>query len=301
MPRTAPDFVIAGAPKCGTTSLHHWLNRHPAVHMLPGEPHYFSQDLAYNDPPMSAALYQALIEASHPTKLCGERSTWYLYSRSAGEAIHAANPDAKIIVLVRQPADMLNSVHSHYCQRGERENEPDLLKAMALEAERRRGRSLPERAGFPEKFYYSMLPDYASGIRRLQATFGIGRVKVVFFDDLKTNPQDVYAAVLDFLDIDNGFQPDFNVYNQATPLPDTLFRRLWRTGTWRYAIRHLRPEWWQRLHLRYKRQKRANVAARHPRPPVSQETKNTITGRFEQQIADLEALTGRNLSQWRVG
>lgn len=301
MPKTAPDFVIAGAPKCGTTSLHHWLNQHPAIHMLPGEPHYFSRDLAYNDPPMPARLYQILLEASDFKKLCGDRSTWYLYSENANQAIQEANPAAKIIVLVRQPADMLNSVHNHYYQRGRRENEPDLLNAMALEPDRRRGRNLPERGGFPEKFYYSMLPDYASGIRRFQARFGIGRVKVVFFDDLKKRPQDVYADVLTFLDIDNGFQPDFNIYNQAAPLPDSLFRRLWRTGTWRYAIRRARPEWWQSLHLRYKQHRRAIAAARHPRPLFSEQTRNKITRRFEEQITDLEALTGRDLSQWRTG
>jgi hypothetical protein len=300
VPKTAPDFVIAGAPKCGTTSLHQWLNQHPAIHMLPGEPHFFSEDLAYNDPPMPALLYRTLLDASGSEQLCGERSTWYLYSTTASQAIHAANPAAKIVILVRQPADMLYSVHSHYCQRGQRENEPDLLKAMALEADRRQGRNLPEQGGFPEKFYYSMLPDYASGIKRFQKIFGAGRVKIVVFDDLKTDPQGVYDDVLDFLELDKGLQPDFKVYNQAAPLPDSLFRRLWRTGTWRYAIRRLRPKWWQRFHANYKRRRRARAAARNPRPPFSAETRGVITRRFEAQIKELEEVTGRDLNQWRI-
>ncbi|MFW6339926.1 MAG: sulfotransferase domain-containing protein [Wenzhouxiangella sp.] len=295
----APDFIIAGAPKCGTTSLHHWLNQHPSIHMLPGEPHFFSTDLAYNDPPMPAGRYARLFDGARPGQLRGDRSTWYLYSSAAAAAIHAANPQARILILVRQPADMLHSLHTHFCQRGRRETVTDLGQAMALESERRQGRKLPPRSGFPEKFYYSMLPDYAAGIRRFQAVFGPEQVRVVLFDDLRERPQQTYAGIISFLGLPAGFQPDFSVYNQASPLPDSLFRRLWRQGTWRYTGRRFRPRWWQRFHLRYKQHSRARAAARQPRRRLDPALHQSLTERFENQIRELEALIERDLSAWR--
>ncbi|NDY94519.1 sulfotransferase family protein [Wenzhouxiangella limi] len=294
-----PDFVIAGAPKCGTTSLHHWLDQHPGVHMLPGEPHFFAHDLAYNQPAMPARRYATLCRAARPGQCCGDRSTWYLYSRVASSAIRAANPAARILILVRQPAEMLYSLHAHLCRRGQRETMTDLRQAMALEGERKRGRRLPARGGFPEKFQYSMLADYAAGVQRFVDDFGPEQVRIVLFDDLRDRPLATFSDILAFLGLDPGFQPQLDVYNRSAPVPDSLFRRLWRRGTWRYTIRRLRPAWYQKLHLQRKQRVRADRDRDQPWPALDHELRRELTERFEQQILTLEDLIGRDLAHWR--
>ncbi|MEN1728505.1 MAG: sulfotransferase, partial [Pseudomonadota bacterium] len=177
--RSAPDFVIAGAPKCGTTSLHHWLHQHPDIHMIRGEPHYFAHDLDYNQPPMSASRYASLCQAAGDRRLCGDRSTWYLYSDAAPAAIQSTNPDARILILLRQPAELLHSWHAHLCQRGARESLTRLSDAMAAEDQRRAGQALPNRSGFLQMYQYSAMPDYVSGIERFQAAFPAEQIKIV--------------------------------------------------------------------------------------------------------------------------
>ena len=211
--KSVPDFVIAGAPKCGTTSLHHWLNQHPDLFMIRGEPHYFASDIDYNVPRMSAACYQALCAKADPDQRCGERSTWYMFSSTAAREIHAANPDARIILIVRQPADMLYSLHAHLYQRRQRENIASLAEAIRLESERRAGRCLPQQAGFPEKFRYSELPRYSEQIRRFRDQFGRDQIKVILFDDLRNDPDNVYSSILGFLQVSRDFQ---NLISRST-------------------------------------------------------------------------------------
>lgn len=293
--------MIAGAPKCGTTSLHQWLDQHPDIHMMPGEPHFFAHDLDYNRPAMPARRYSALCRAAGPARLCGERSTWYLYSRVASSAIHAANPATRILILLRQPAEMLYSLHAHYCQRGGREPLTDLRQAMAAEAARRQGRMLPSDGGFPEKFYYSMLPDYAAGVQRFVDQFGPEQVRVILFDDLRDRPTQTLSEILAFLGRDEDFRPRLDVYNRSAPVPDSLFRRIWRRGSWRYTIRRLRPAWYERFHRRRKQRVRARQARQQPWPALDEDLRRDLNQRFEEQTRALETLIDRDLAHWRVG
>lgn len=296
----APDFVIAGAPKCGTTSLHQWLDQHPAIHMLPGEPHFFAHDLDYNQPAMPPRRYSALCRAAEPASLCGDRSTWYLYSRLASRAIHAANPAARILILVRQPAEMLYSLHAHFCRRGGREPITDLRRAMAVEQERRQGRLLPERGGFPEKFQYSMLADYATGVQRFIDQFGSRQVRVILFDDLRTRPMQTLSDILAFLGVAPDFRPRLDIYNRSAPVPDSLFRRFWRYGSWRYTIRRLRPAWYEKRHRQLKQRIRASRDRHQPWPALDDQLRRELTERFSEQIRALERLIDRDLSDWRI-
>jgi hypothetical protein len=297
--KSAPDFVIAGAPKCGTTSLHHWLAQHPAIHMIRGEPHYFAHDLDYHVPPMPARRYRSLCRAAGNDRLCGDRSTWYLYSRTAAAAIRDVNPEAKILILLRQPAELLHSWHAHLCQRGAREPLRSLPEALAAEPERRAGRSLPERGGFQEMYFYSDLSDYVSGIRRFQACFPPEQIRIVLLDDLRDRPRAIYRELLGFLGVDQDFEPDFDVHNRSAPAADTVWRRLWRKGSWRHTVRRWTPAWWQSRQLERKRKRRARAAQRAPWPRLDPDFRMELTRRFEPRIRALEDLLGRDLSAWR--
>jgi len=294
-----PDFVIAGAPKCGTTSLHHWLHQHPDIHMIRGEPHYHSHDLNYNQPPMPKRRYAALCRQAGDSQLLGERSTWYLYSKAAAKSIHAANPNARILILIRQPAEFLHSLHAHLCQRGGREPLSDLKQALAAEPERRAGRNIPRNSRFREKFLYSELVDYSSGIERFRTAFGTEQVKVITLEALRDNPQKAYTDVLNFLSLDNSFRPEFKILNRCAPTGSKLWRRIWRSGSWRHTVRRLSPLWWQARQLERKQKRREQNASIAPWPKLDPALRAELTQRFEPDIAALEALFDRPLPEWR--
>ena len=95
--KAKPNFFIVGAPKCGTTSLHEYLQRHPDVFMpFFKEPHFFGSDLVRL--PLSRQFrakpgrYLKLFRDARGEKRIGESSPWYLASQRAADEIHAYDP-----------------------------------------------------------------------------------------------------------------------------------------------------------------------------------------------------------------
>ncbi|MDT8410062.1 MAG: sulfotransferase [Wenzhouxiangellaceae bacterium] len=295
-----PHFFIVGAPKCGTTSMAQYLNAHPDIFVIRGEPHFFGSDIDYNKPRLSAKQYASLCRASAGKPVCGERSTWYLYSQRAAREIHDFNPNARIIAIIRNPADMLHSLHSHHFHRGQRDDIEDFEAALAAEPERRRGRNIPKAARFPASLFYSELPRYAEQLQRYIDQFGIDRVKVILFDDLKNDPAAVYRETLSFLGLSDDFEPDFRIHNAAAPTSRSWIYRAWKASTLRYRVRSLAP---QPLYdaLRERRRKRLQRSAiKQPRAVLNDRLRQTINARFANEIDRLEELLDRDLNHWRA-
>jgi len=294
-----PDFFIVGAPKCGTTSMAEYLNRHPEVFVIRGEPHFFGSDIDYNTPRMPRARYQALWQSAGDKRLIGDRSTWYLYSERAAAEIHAYNPDARVIAMLRHPAELIHSLHAHHAQRDRRDDIADLAEALAAEPERRQGRRIPPNARFAATLWYSRIPRYSAQLTRYFKAFGREQVLVILFDDLKSDPAGVYREVLEFLGADPDFKPDFSVHNAAAPATDSWLRRLWKTGTWRYRVRALLP---QALYSRLRRRRGARMAraaARAPRAALDPALRARLIETFLPEVEALEKLLKRDLSAWR--
>ncbi len=128
--RRFPDFIIAGAMKCGTTSLHFVLDAHPQVFIPKPEIFFFDLDDWIEHPdfcyyqngrwvqrvydPQSPELldwYARFFADARPDQLVGEDSTTYLPSPAAPKRIAEFLPQAKVILLLRDPA---SRAYSHY-------------------------------------------------------------------------------------------------------------------------------------------------------------------------------------------
>lgn len=295
-----PHFFIVGAPKCGTTSMAQYLNQHPEVFVVRGEPHFFGSDIDYNKPRLTREQYLAICRRTGGKPVCGERSTWYLYSRRAAGEIHAHNPNALIIAMLRNPAEMLHSLHAHHYQRGRRDDIETLAGALAAEPERRQGRRIPRNARFAASLFYSDIPRYSDQLQRYIDRFGRDRVRIILFDDLTTTPGDVYRQTLEFLGVDPDFEPDFKVHNVSAPTSKSPLYRAWKASTLRYRVRSLVPQGLYSA-LRARRGKRMARAARQdPRPPLDPHLHERLTAEFSNEIDRLESLIDRNLSHWRA-
>ncbi len=206
-----PDFFIVGHHKCGTTALYEMLRRYPAVFMPDvKETWYFSPELrspgkrrrAIAGRPETIEQYLSLFHGAIPGQRIGENSPAYLMSKYAAERIAQAQPDARIIAILREPASFLRSFHLQ-CLRSHVETEKDFGKALALEAARREGRSIPRNSRRPHELLYSDHVRYVEQLQRYHAVFPRERMLVLIYEDFRRDNEATVRQVLDFLDVRN--------------------------------------------------------------------------------------------------
>jgi hypothetical protein len=210
-PRT-PDFFIVGQPKSGTTALYEMLSRHPQIFMgEEKEPWYFAPELRFRPPPRepypipeTLEQYLSLFAAAAPSQLIGEASTTYLWSREAAGLIAALRPDARVLAILREPADFLRSLHLQFVE-AHIETELDFRRALALEAARGEGREIASHTYLPQMLQYAEHVRYAEQLRRYHAVFPPEQVLVLIYDDFRADNAGTLARVLRFLGVDDEF------------------------------------------------------------------------------------------------
>jgi len=292
-----PDTFIVGAFKAGTTALYEYLGAHPGVFMsVPKEPMYFGQDLTPRYRRMTEDEYLALFRAARDAQRAGEASPWYLYSTSAAREIHDFNRGARIIVMLRNPVDVMYSQHAQLVF-NRRDDVADFGEALAAEEDRRAGRRIPAGAIRPEALYYRHSVRFPEQVRRYLEVFGPDRVHFVVFDDLVADARGVYAATLEFLEVDPSIEIDLAVRNPARQarsgrLQQILFNP---PPALRGVVGRLRG-------LPFMHRLRdvlvsANSAPAS-RPPMDPSLRGQLTAEFAPQVAELGELIGRDLSAW---
>jgi hypothetical protein len=211
-----PNFFIVGAPKCGTTSLHEYLRQHPDVFMPENkEPKFFCTDLYYQSSHIvdGEEAYFALFEPAGDARAVGEASAGYLYSQVAHRKIKAFNPEARIIISLRNPVDMMYSNHRHLVSIGHQDLE-DFEQALASEEARSRTNEVPPFCHVPPQFLrYRWMSTYSPHVQKYLDTFGRQRVHVLLFEDLVQRPEQTYCQILSFLGVEPGFVPEFRAHN----------------------------------------------------------------------------------------
>lgn len=288
-----PNFFIVGAPRCGTSSMFYYLSEHPDIHMPPParkEPHHFCPDIEHRGAVRDADAYRELFAEAGPARAVGEASVFYLYSEQAPELIHRHNPDARIIILLRDPVDFMFSLHKlNTLVNGETEN---FEQALALEADRLEGRHLPEDRFITPSLHYRRLARFAPHVRRYQEAFGHDRVKVVFLEDMKADIAGVYRQLLEFLDVDPEFRAHFAVYNASDTF--NLRRTLRRFPRLHLLLVRAIPTKWRHRLGRMILPKSTGGA----RAEVPEDLRARLLAELAPATSELADLTGRNLAHW---
>jgi hypothetical protein len=185
------------------------LRAHPQIFMPSlKEPLFFSSDMRLRFPtprsekvPQTLEAYLALFAKAGPQQLLGEASSSYLWSRTAAGAIAAAQPAARIIAVLREPASFLRSLHLQYMQIHV-ESQGNLRKAIALEPARREGRQIPRRSHRPQLLLYSEHVRYVEQLRRYEAQFAPEQMLVIIYDDFRADNEATVRRILRFLGVD---------------------------------------------------------------------------------------------------
>lgn len=239
--RLLPSFVLAGAQRCGTTSLFRALLAHPAV--LPAAYHkgvnYFDLNYA-NGPrwyrghfPLEAAARVRTRGASEPVHTF-DASGYYLYHPHAARRIAQDLPGVKVLVMLRDPVERAFSAYKHELARGF-ETEP-FGRALDLEDERV-GPEL-ERMMRDESFQgvshrhhsYRRRGQYAEQLQRVLDHLPREQLHVVDSGDFFARPEQEFTAVLDFLGLSTRMPASFGRWNArpGSDLPEEVRSRLSR-------------------------------------------------------------------------
>jgi hypothetical protein len=216
MTTLGPNLFLVGAPKCGTTSMHHYLSQHPDIFMSSvKEPHFLSTDIDYRlkDRITEETQYYGLFSDARERRYRGESSVWYLYSDAACRRINQIAEDPRIIIMIRNPVDFIQSLHGQFCE-SLNETQLDLQKALALESGRAAGRFIPAESHNPLGLQYRRVAHFSPRIERYFLEHGRQRVHVIVFDDLSDDPARVYRGVLRFLGLPE-VEVDFAPKNRA--------------------------------------------------------------------------------------
>jgi len=292
---TMPNFFIVGAQKAGTTSLYHYLNQHPQVYMSPRkEPHFFEgmhsefrRPGRRSTPVSDLAEYQALFEGASDERAIGEASASYLYSPRAPGLIKSSVPDAKLIAILRNPADRAYSNFLHCVQVG---REPLGSFAEALQAEETRTRDK-----WGPLWYYKQKGFYYAQVKRYFDTFGRDQVGVWLYEDLRNDTFGILGEVFRFLGIDESFVPDTSIEHNPSGIP-----RVGRLYTGVRALTARNPVLVERvLPARLRGYVKSRIFVKPP--PFPPEVRRQLTYSYKEDILRLQELIGRDLSAWLEG
>jgi hypothetical protein len=269
-----PDFVIIGATKAATTWLTTNLRAHQQVFMPSPELHYFSRLFDQGED-----WYRAQFAGARAGQLIGEKSASYLPHPEAPERLHGLLPRARLLVQLRNPVERAYSDYCMHYRRGDVGR--DLERCLD-----------PARTPVPrlleDGFYHRHLSNFLRIFPREQ-------IKILLYDDIRSDPRPVFEDVCAYLGLDVPAGPraiERRVKDKETPVVPPRARRLlaplkgivepYRQTPPFVALRSLIAR-----SLRY--------------PPLAPELRRRLATYYAADVARLAELLGRDLSIWACG
>lgn len=290
-----PDFLIVGAPKCGTTALNDFLAQHPDVNLIEKELHYFGKDLYIKNNKRPASDYFSRFKEG---KLNGDASVWYLYSDSIFEELKTLKASPKIIIMLRNPVDFIYSLHSQNLFDAN-EDEQDFEKALRLEKSRKNGENIPETNNIKTSLAYREVALFYKRVQKYIESLPSENIFIGLQEELKNAPNHFLKEIELFLEL-----KPFKNYNFATVNANKKVKNLKIHQTIKSPssfkkklIRTLIPS----------KKAREIIADRiynsnfkeSERNKMPEKLRNELTKEFSPSIDELANLINKDLSHWK--
>lgn len=293
MPSITPNFFIVGAPKSATTALTAYLDKHPDICLaLRKEVHHFGSDLYIKSKVKSRSEYLALFDRCKGECCIGDSSVLYLISENAAQEIFDFAPDAKIIIMLRNPVDVIYSLYYQMLFDGD-ETLPTFEQGLAAEDERVANKTT-------QTVWYRRMVRYTDQVKRYFDAFGREQVHVIIYDDLQADTTKVYRETLEFLQVDTNFQPDFRVVNANSRIRSAYVRDFiknpprWYSATRNSLRKFISPTLRRKVNVWIKE---AN-SIYESRPPLNPELRSQLQQEYQAEVEQLSQLLGRDLTYW---
>ncbi|MGH7562994.1 MAG: sulfotransferase family protein [Gemmatimonadota bacterium] len=294
-----PNFLVIGAARSGTTSLYHYLGSHPEIYMSPvKEPNFFAWEEGRFDFGASAPggkirtrlsvldskKYRALFRGVTDEKAIGEASPSYMGSPGAAARIQRAIPSARLIAMLRHPAERAYANYMGRLRDG-RERNQDPHDAL--------GGALSGRGPRWRQEIYVGVGLYHERLRPFYERFDRERIRICLFDDFVRDPHALLRNLFSFLGVDPGFEPDTTIVHNASGRIDNPLLRIAWTKSKPFGAR-LGPWLPRSIHAAAWRLVQRNLS----RPPLPLDLRAALIERYRPDILELERLLERDLSDW---
>lgn len=293
-----PNFLIIGAMKAGTSSLYSYCHQHPEIFMPSNkEPRFFAfeNEIVPDNPALKGTVtdletYKQLFEGVQNEKAIGEASPTYLSHPRAPERIKHYIPDAKLVAVLRHPAERAYSHFLHSVQKGLEPLNATFEEAISTPSVKV-GRYVRHRS-------YVSMGFYAQQLQRYFQLFDKDQIRIYLFEDFRNDPVRLAREIYTFLEVDPTFVPrDLESYMQTGIPRSPLLERLLMPKDNRFvqAARSLVPD---RVRKRLWNL-RVDLTNRNlQKPPLSKATKARLTKGYKDDILHLQTLIGRDLRHW---
>ena len=308
-----PNFFIVGAPKAGTTSLYHYLGQHPQVYMSPiKEPNFFTDEVRpencepwlrrrmtrenrvlrkFLSGPMREKRFGGIIAtwedyvrlfANATNELAvGEASVCYLWSPTAADRIANRIPDAKILVMLRDPVERAFSQYLQVFGSGE--------VGWSLREHIRRNQHHRSKQ-FCHYYPFLEFGLYSTQLERYLKRFG-PNVWVGFHEDFRARPREMLGSICQFLGVNTEFAPDMVRNHMEAQVPDWAAARwLKRVGVWRVAASVMPPNLRPRIRRALIRKAEAS--------PMDPADRRVLIDFYREDVELLSRILGRKLDGW---
>jgi hypothetical protein len=294
-----PNLLVAGAMRCGTTSLYRYFDAHPEIFMAASkEPQFLAYEGArpqYTGPGderlnqrvyTELAEYETLFNGSDGARWRGEASATYLYLESTLGAIRRHELSPEVVVLLRDPADRAYSAFQYLRRQG---REPLETLAAGLDAEEER-----RAEDWAPMWHYLRAGLYSAQLARWFEAVGREHVQVVLYEDLEQDPRATLRSLFEHLGVDPFVPIDVEVHNQSgTPRSRFVQRVTSRAGPMRRSLKRALP---RRARRAFERLREKNIV----RPPgLDAATRARIVAEVADDVRRTELLIGADLAAWR--
>lgn len=293
-----PNFIILGAAKSGTTALYHYLKQHPQIYLSPvKETEFFAfegEELNFQGPKdlprlsiTTLADYQAQFEGVERETAIGEASPVYLYSSKASQRIHNYLPDAKLIVILRNPIERAYSQFLMFV-RDNREPLTDFMQAVNEEETR-------IKQNWAWGWHYLQVGLYHQQLTRYFDLYQPEQIKIYLYEELKNDPNYIVKDIFNFLEVEPNFMPDMTIKHNISGVPQNKFIHSWlyKKNLFKELVKpFLSEKLRQKIFINLKKQQKLQ------KPKLTPETKQQLLPFFQEDILKLQELIAKDLSSW---
>ena len=297
---TIPNFFIVGAAKSGTTALYKYLDSHPAIFMSPHkEPRFFAfenQSLSFAGPNgddingstiTSLADYHNLFAGVTDEVAIGEASTAYLAVPESADRIYQHAPDAKIIAILRHPAERAYSSYLHL-KRDNHEPYSDFSQALRKEPQRRA-------QNWEFLWRYKELGYYFEQLKRYYARFDRDSIRVYLYDDLCADSTALLKSIYQFLGVSEHCPELLSERHNSSGIPRNR-------GVYNYLLKENDPiknivKTFLPESIRRPIVNRLIQRSLH-KPQLSPQLRHQLTQEYRDDILQLQDLIQRDLTHW---
>ena len=296
--RILPNFIGIGAPKSGTTWLFKCLQEHPEVYIPSAKELNFLNYLTIDGRWGEYEQYFADVTPGQ-YKAIGEISTRYLDSPRAPQRVKEYIPEARLFVSLRNPIDQVYSYYWHLSSQNFHQWDSSKIPQSFEQA--------------LEEYKEKLLPpaSYYEHIKNWLSYFDNSQLHIILFDDISSDPHNVFRELCKFLQIDSSFVPPSIQTRNASVRAGVSPKNAASKQTHKVVYDFLNKQVYHKmkdaigvqnavklkdtLNVRYLMEK---AFFRSGYPPMQASTRQQLQRYFASDIQGLEGLIGRSLQHW---